>query len=134
MELRDSFSDLIGRINAHGIEDVDATVKEEIRTKNKARRSPEEILKSKQDKLKKAQKELAALARAVSKKERKERDTALYTAGACLLAAIEGRDPELRKYAREIWRRVSFAHAPIISDYRRACLVKTSFNFDGVNL
>lgn len=91
------------------------------------RKTPAEVLEAKKAKLLKLQAELRAMERAQTAQERKDRDTALFTAGACLLAALEGSDDELRRMAWTVWQRVSVAHAPLITDHRRKCLDKTAF-------
>lgn len=91
------------------------------------KKTPEQLIADREAKLQKAKQALSALKKQVSAQDRKDRDTALFTVGACMLAAIEGDDPELKRAASIVWDRVAVAHAPIITDYRRKCLEKTAF-------
>lgn len=98
------------------------------------KKTPEQLLADKQAKLEKAKKALAALKKQVSANERKERDTAIYTLGACMLAAATNPEAEkdeearhLRHYVLDVFALLAHYHAPEISDYRRKCLDKTVF-------
>lgn len=98
------------------------------------KKTPEELLADKQAKLDRAKNALAKLKKQVSANERKERDTAIYTLGACMLAAATNPDADnndeaymLRKHVLNLFAYLSHYHAPEISDYRRKCLDKTIF-------
>lgn len=78
-------------------------------------------IKKAEERLVRAKNALSAMKRTATKQERKDRDTAIFTAGAVLLAAIETNDSE----AIELWKRIAKEHAPLITDYRRKCVEKT---------
>ena len=99
-------------------------------TEPKKNKTAEEILEYKKRKFQKAKAELKALETAKSKRERKERDTAIFTAGACLLAALEDDDSKVVEDAKRSWAYLAKRYPLLITDHRRQCLNKTSFKLD----
>lgn len=93
----------------------------------KKQKTIEDIIADKKKKLEKAKAALRAVERAADKRARKERDTAIFTAGACMLAALESDDAATRDAVADLWCLLREKHAPLITDYRRQCLEKTAF-------
>lgn len=92
----------------------------------KKRKTAEELLKAKEEKLKAMKAELAALRKAQTKAQRRVRDTAIYTAGACMLAALEDDKTDMRAEVIELWYMLAARYPLELSDYRRACLAQTA--------
>lgn len=74
--------------------------------------------------VKRAKEKLAQAKKKAQKQERKERDTALFTVGAVIFAALENSEEEKREQILNLWNYVSKKYSPKITDYRRQCLDK----------
>lgn len=87
----------------------------------------EEILKA-EERLKKAKEKLRKAKYAESKRKRRERDTALFTIGACFAAMLD--DEKLGPGAKNLWDSHMSKIAPqLITDSRRNAL-KNVFGLD----
>lgn len=74
--------------------------------------------------VRRAREKLAQAKKKAQKQERKERDTALFTVGAVIFAALENPDEEKREQILNLWKYVSTKYSPKITDHRRQCLDK----------
>lgn len=74
--------------------------------------------------VRRAREKLAQAKKKAQKQERKERDTALFTVGAVVFAALENPDEEKREQILNLWKYVSTKYSPKITDHRRQCLDK----------
>lgn len=74
--------------------------------------------------VKRAKEKLAQAKKKAQKQERKERDTALFTVGAVIFAALENSEEEKREQILNLWKYVATKYSPKITDYRRQCLDK----------
>jgi hypothetical protein len=73
--------------------------------------------------LNKARADLAKVQRLDRQNVRKERDTALFTLGACFAAFYESDDPEYRSIAAVMWEKFAMVAPSIVNDARRAALL-----------
>lgn len=87
-----------------------------------------EAVQNAEERVKRAKSRLANLKRQESKTRRKERDTAIYTLGACFVAMLK--DDRLGDSSHRIWREHMSKIAPNeLTDRRRAAL-KSVFDLD----
>lgn len=74
--------------------------------------------------VRRAREKLAQAKKKAHKQERKERDTALFTVGAVIFAALENPDEDKRSEILQFWNYVANKYSPKITDHRRQCLDK----------
>lgn len=95
--------------------------------KKKSKISKEEEIKRAELKLQKAKERLAQVKKDASKRERRERDTAIFTIGAAFLAAAERGDEALRSQILSLYSSIPREFGLELTDYRRQCVETTPF-------
>ena len=81
-------------------------------------------IEKKELQVKRAKERLAQAKKKAKRQERKERDTALFTVGAVIFAALENEDELKKSEILKMWNYLESKYSPKITDHRKQCLDK----------
>jgi hypothetical protein len=81
-------------------------------------------VKKYEEQVKRAKEKLAQAKKKAKRQERKERDTALFTVGAIIFAALDNKEEYRRDEILDLWNYLENNYSPHVTDHRRKCLDK----------